>query len=71
VGYLNRNSVPYCSINSNAHNPDGAGAKPIYHVMVDDRAIGYRGQSATTLIASIEALIKNSAEIIPGEKKIN
>jgi len=66
--YLERNSIPYDSINSTSHNPPGTSTKPIYHVFIDDRAIQYRGQKAEKLIRSIEHLINNGPEIIVGEK---
>jgi hypothetical protein len=61
--------VPYDSINSCKHNPPGTSQKPIYHVIIDDRAIGYRGQKAAKLIRSIEHLIANGAVILAEEKK--
>jgi hydroxymethylpyrimidine pyrophosphatase-like HAD family hydrolase len=67
--YLQRNNVPYESINSCRHNPPGTSGKPIYHVFIDDRAIGYRGQKSAKLIRSIEHLIANGAQILAEDDK--
>jgi hydroxymethylpyrimidine pyrophosphatase-like HAD family hydrolase len=68
MAYLNRNGVPFDSINSIAHNPKGTSTKPLYHVLVDDRAIQYRGQDCKKLIKSIEHLIANGAPVLKGEE---
>jgi hypothetical protein len=69
--YLTRNNIPYDSINSSRHNPPGTSNKPIYHAIIDDRAIGYRGQKTAKLIRTIEHLINNGAPILSGEKVTN
>jgi hypothetical protein len=38
--YLKIFGIPYDSLNSSAHNPPCTSIKPIYDVIVDDRAIG-------------------------------
>lgn len=55
--WLKGNSVPFDSVNSNAHNPPNTSQKPIAHVIIDDRAINYHGQSCETLIAEIDKII--------------
>jgi hypothetical protein len=69
--YLSRNNIPYDSINSSRHNPPMTSSKPIYHVIIDDRAIGYRGQKTSKLIRSIEHLISSVEQTTatPAEKK--
>lgn len=67
--YLSRNNIPYESINSCRHNPPGTSLKPIYHVLIDDRAIGYRGQKSAKLVRSIEHLIVNGSPILANETK--
>ena len=66
--FLHNNEVPYDSINSTSHNPPDTSAKPIYHVFVDDRAVGYRGQKAGKLVRTIEYVIENGAHIQETEK---
>jgi hydroxymethylpyrimidine pyrophosphatase-like HAD family hydrolase len=61
--YLAKHNVSYSSINSTSHNPPYTSTKPIYHVFVDDRAVGYRGQKADKLIRTIEYVIENGAHI--------
>lgn len=39
--YLNTIRFPYDSINCSKHNPRYSSAKPIYDVLIDDRAVGY------------------------------
>ena len=51
--WLKYNGVKYHSVNSNAHNPPMTSQKPIYHVMIDDRALIYKGQSMEQLISQI------------------
>lgn len=42
--FLNRNKIPYDSINENPHQPDNAiGGKPIADVYVDDRNVPFEG----------------------------
>lgn len=55
--FLKNNNVPYDSINSNAHNPPNTSQKPIYHAIIDDRAINYSGQAGEVLENEIEQLI--------------
>jgi len=61
--YLIRNNIPYDSINSCKHNPPNTSQKPIYHVLVDDRAVHYRGQKTAKLIRTIEHLIASGTEV--------
>ena len=51
--WLKDNKVPYDSLNSHGHNPPCTSHKPIYHVMVDDRAINYHGQDTLELLKEI------------------
>lgn len=55
--WLKDNKVPYHSINSNAHNPPNTSQKPIYHCIIDDRAVGYKGQGFKELVEQIKAII--------------
>ena len=55
--WLNDHSVPFDSINSNSHNPEHTSCKPIYHCMVDDRAIGYKQQDVNELYSQIMQMI--------------
>ena len=55
--WLNDNNVPFDSINSNSHNPEHTSCKPIYHCMVDDRAIGYKQQDSDELYNQIIQMI--------------
>jgi len=65
--YLARNKIPYDSINSNAHNPPDTSAKPIYHVLIDDRAIqeaaAYDGRKQERMRGSTKYADK---ELVPG-----
>lgn len=54
--WLKQYDVPYDSINSTKHNPPDTSIKPIYHVIVDDRAVQYRGQDTETLERDIMAV---------------
>ena len=59
-GWLEENSVPYDSINSTAHNPPFTSTKPIYHCIVDDRAVNPVGLSKEEIIRQIKQRIKES-----------
>ena len=39
IQWLADHKVPYDDINRNSHNPVMTSGKPIYHVIVDDRAV--------------------------------
>jgi len=56
--WLKDNKVPYDSINSSAHNPPNTSQKPIYHVIVDDRAVNYHNQGADHLLDEIDKIVK-------------
>jgi hypothetical protein len=60
--WLSAYDVPYDSINSNAHNPPNTSQKPIFDVIVDDRAVRYEGQGGDSLLAEIEKVIKMNDE---------
>lgn len=51
--WLKQASVPYDALNSTAHNPPNTSQKPIYHVVVDDRAVEFKGQSCDDLVNDI------------------
>jgi hypothetical protein len=55
--WLIANGVLYHSVNSNAHNPPMTSQKPIYHVIIDDRALRYEKQKANELIAQIKSVV--------------
>lgn len=61
--WLEKYCVPYDSINSNAHNPPNTSQKPVYHAIVDDRAINYKGQLADELVESVERLLSKIEEV--------
>lgn len=58
IDWLTKNKVPFDDINRNGHNPLGTSIKPIYKVIVDDRAVRYQGQSAGFLYLEIKELIR-------------
>lgn len=60
--YLKDNEIPYDSINSNAHNPPNTSQKPIYHAIIDDRAINYKDQGREELMEQIINLIEKIKE---------
>ncbi len=55
--WLQANQVPYNDINRNRRNPPLTSCKPIYHVIIDDRAINYHGQNGLALEGEIEKLV--------------
>lgn len=55
--WLKEHDIPYNSINSTSHNPPHTSTKPISHVIIDDRAIRYQGQSSNVLLEQIEMLL--------------
>ena len=55
--WLKIHNVPYDSINSNAHNPPNTSQKPIYDVIIDDRAVRYKGQTMQELLKEIHDVI--------------
>jgi len=55
--WLYDNLVPYDSVNSNSHNPTHTSQKPIYHAVIDDRAVCYDGQPSDYLIHEILKLV--------------
>jgi len=56
--WLADNNVHYDSINDNSHNPPDSSHKPFYHVFIDDRAIGYRGQHISDVSNEMHCIIK-------------
>jgi hypothetical protein len=60
IEWLKHNEVPYDDINRNGHNPIMTSGKPIYHVIVDDRAVRYWGQDARILFANIMEVVKEN-----------
>lgn len=56
--WLKANDVPFDSINSNAHNPPNTSQKPIYHAIIDDRAINYKDQGSGQLFQQIINLVE-------------
>jgi len=57
--WLNRNKVPHDSVNSTSHNPPNTSSKPIFDVMLDDRALRYEGQETKELLRQIIGSGKN------------
>jgi len=60
--WLKENDVPFDSINNNAHNPPNTSQKPIYHAIIDDRAVCYNGQNSETLFTQIDNLVNKIKE---------
>ena len=60
--WLKENQVPFDSINSNAHNPPNTSQKPIYHAIIDDRAINYKNQGGEELMEEIINLVEKVKE---------
>ena len=61
--WLKDNKVKFDSINSNAHNPPMTSQKPIYHVIVDDRALRYKAQGTEELMAEVRGVVDGLEEI--------
>ena len=65
--WLEDNKVPYDSLNSNSHNPPMTSHKPIYHCIVDDRALNFNIRSNflhwNTLVEQIEILTTETEEL--------
>ena len=57
IKWLEDNGVPYDSINSNGHNPPMTSIKPIYHLIIDDRALNYHGQGVDEVVAEAKKII--------------
>lgn len=64
--YLHRNKIPHHSVNSTSHNPPGTSAKPIFDLMIDDRAIGYRGQDSVKLLRTIDHELRRLGSVWKG-----
>ncbi len=60
IDWLKTNEVPYDDINRNSHNPVTTSGKPIYHVIVDDRAVRYKSQTAQELLNEIMTVVKEN-----------
>lgn len=56
--WLKAFDVPFDSVNSTSHNPPHTSNKPIAHVIIDDRAICYRGQSSYKLLEQVDEILK-------------
>jgi len=61
--WLHDYEVPYDSINSNRHNPPDTSIKPIYHCIIDDRAVRYNGQNGEELYLDIMDVIDGMKEM--------
>ena len=59
IAWLEKNEVPFDSVNDTSHNPPGTSAKPIFDVMLDDRAVRYDGQKKNELFQEIIRCGKN------------
>lgn len=62
IDWLKKYEVPFDDINRTGHNPYGTSSKPIYKVIVDDRAVRYDGQDSETLYHQILGLIEKLDE---------
>lgn len=60
--WLKEHGVPFDSINSNAHNPPNTSQKPIYHAIIDDRAINYKDQGGEELLEQIINLVEKAKD---------
>jgi hypothetical protein len=58
IEWLDKNKVPYDSINSTAHNPPNTSNKPLFDIVIDDRAVSFTGQSGSALYNDIHNLLK-------------
>lgn len=56
--WLKRHDVPFDAVNSNKHNPPFTSIKPIYHCIIDDRAVNYHGQSCEELLGQVAHIMK-------------
>lgn len=66
--YLHRNKIPYSSVNDTKHNPPGTSSKPIFDLMIDDRAIGYRGQDSVKLLRTIDHELRRLGSVWKGNE---
>ena len=57
MDWLIEYGVLYHSVNSNAHNPPMTSQKPIYHCVIDDRALRYEKQDTEELITQIKKAV--------------
>ncbi len=64
--YLHRNKIPHHSVNSTAHNPPRTSNKPIFDLMIDDRAIGYHGQDTEKLLRTIDHEMRRLGSVWAG-----
>ena len=55
--YLKDNNVPYDEINKNS-DVDNKSPKPIFDVLVDDRALNYNGEKQIELLKGITDIIR-------------
>lgn len=60
VKWLKDYNVPYDEINRNKHNPVMTSTKPIYSVIVDDRACRYKQQTTEELLRDIEVVLEET-----------
>jgi len=58
--WLEKYEVPYDSINSTAHNPPCTSFKPIYHCVVDDRAINPVLMNEEQILNKIETIVNQA-----------
>lgn len=67
-GYLNDYGIPYDSINDTSHNPPGTSNKPIYDVLIDDRALFFDKDSVNkvSLLNRIKDTLKLRGDVMKG-----
>jgi len=51
--------VPFNEINRNSDNPECTSIKPIYDIILDDRAINYHGQNVSEIKDQIAEVLAN------------
>lgn len=56
--WLKKYNVPYDDINRNRRSPVMTSCKPIYHAIIDDRAINYHGQDEMELLRELDKLLQ-------------
>lgn len=58
VDWLDKHNVSYDDINRNRKSPVMTSCKPIYHAIIDDRAINYHGQGEMELFKELDKLLQ-------------
>lgn len=62
IDWLKKYNVTYDDINRNRKSPVMTSCKPIYHAIIDDRAINYHGQSEMVLLKELDKMLSKMEE---------